>query len=232
MPESQDAGFINQTQYNQYTAAWLELLNSGSDDALRLAFQAPSGARINFSIFSIDQILALVSAADVALIKARFLLMPDAAGQSRFSVALFAVDASGHRLTDYYIPTQAAASTTQAVIPSTEPSTEIPSEEALRWLTDWVAASALATALFATSHGPMHGYNFEVSTFQDPLAGGQPYDDKSLFLNCGLNTEAGATLLVLVVYVGLTGSRAQGSLAGIPEDGTFYDNGTSCPPSP
>ncbi len=231
MQEANDSESISPEQYETYSVAWRELIHSANDDELAQAFQTPASERSNFLTFSIDQIRALVSAVGAALIKARFLLMPDATGQARFSVTLFAVDAKGDPLSAYYIPTQLAATTAQAVESSDEPSTQITPAEALHWLTDWVEADALATAMFTTSHGPLHGYNFEVSTFKDPLAEAHPYDEKNLFLNCGLRTETEITLITLVVYISQIGSRVQGSLAGIPGDGPFYDTGLPCPPA-
>jgi len=229
MPASSDS--ISQQQYDQYTADWAALIHNGNDDALEQAFRVPRVGRITFLTFSIDQILALVSAAEVSHIKARFLLLPEAAGVARFSATLFATDATGERLSEYYIPTSAAATTTQPVKPSPGPSTRIPQAVALSWLTDWVAASLLTTALFTTPSGPLQGCSFEVSTFQDPLAAALPYAGQSLFFNLGLGTTESELAPELVVYINALGSRTQGSIRGLPTDDSFYDSSSRCPPS-
>lgn len=234
MPEYPDT--ITQAQYDEYTANWAALIESGNNDALRQAFQAPNGARFTFLNFSLDQVVALVTAPRVLSIKARFLLMPDSAGTPRFSAALFAADTpakdTSEPLTPYYIPTPAPATTTQPVEPAPGPSTQLPQTEAVRWLSDWANTKpeAFTTDIFATDSGPLHGCNFEVSTFQDPLAAAWPYADKTLFLNLGLIHDPEPTS-DLVVYIGALGSRAQGSVEGLPTDDEYFNGGKACPPN-
>lgn len=237
MPNLTEPGNISPEQYQEYADAWIKLVDSGNQDALTQAFQLPEVARLNFLTFSIDQVVALVSAADAHTIKARFLLIPDeATGRSRFSATLFATDADNKTVTDYYLPTQAPTPpATTGQVATTNESTKLPREEAVRWLTDWVDARALLPAFFASSHGPMHGYNYELSTFTDPLAAAAPYDGKVLFLNLGLEPlldgQAATQLCNLVVYINLSASRTQGSVAGLPADESFYDKGDVCPPA-
>jgi hypothetical protein len=226
--------FITLDQYKQYTAAWEELIASRNNELLQQAFQAPTGARLNFLNFSLDQIVALVTMPGVHSIKARFILMPDAAGVSRASLTLFASDTpakdDAKSLSEYYITTSAAATTTQTVEPAPGPDTKIPYEEAMRWLADWVRTNDFNTEIFTTDSGPLKGFNFEVSTFQDPLAAAPPYEDKSLFLNLGLIQDPEPTA-ALVVYIAPLNSRTQGSIEGLPTDGDYYDQGDMCPPN-
>ncbi len=228
--------FITPEQYDQYTAAWAALIDSGDATALEQAFEAPGGARLNFLNFSLDQIVALVTAPGVRSIKARFLLMPSPASGSRFSVALFAADTpakdTSEPLTPYYIPTPAPATTTQTVEPAPGPSTQLPRAEAVRWLSDWANTTPqdFTTDIFTTDSGPLQGGNFEVSTFQDPLAAAPPYADKTLFLNLGLIQDPEPTA-DLVVYIGALGSRTQGSIEGLPTGDDYYDGLGLCPPN-
>lgn len=234
MPEYPDT--ITQAQYDEYTANWAALIESGDNDALRQAFLAPNGARFTFLNFSLDQVVALVTAHGVLSIKARFLLMPEGASGSRFSVALFAADTPAKNtadpLTPYYIPTPAPATTTQTVDPSSGPDTKIPRPEAVGRLTAWAntPASDFTTAIFTTDTGPLQGCNFEVSTLQDPLAAAPPYANKTLFLNLGLVQDPEPTAN-LVVYIGALGSRTQGSVKGLPGGDDYYNGGTLCPPN-
>ena len=232
MPEYPDT--IDQADYTQYTAAWATLLTSGSAEELAQAFELPGVGRITFLTFSLDQLLVLVSVAEVSHIKARLLLMPDALGVPRFGAALFATDADGGRLSDYYIPTPAAATATQTVEPAAGPSTSIPREQTLDWLTSWLTTTALTTTQFTTPYGPLQGSNFAVATFQDPLAAAPPYADQSLFFNLGLHTAGPglAQTLAPVVYISALTSRTQGTIEGIPIGGGFYDMAVPSPPSP
>lgn len=228
MPEYPDT--IDQDQYNLYTAAWETLVASKNNDLLQQAFQTPNGARLSFLNFSLDQILALVRTPGAHSIKARFLLMPDA----RASLTLFASDTAAKDdvqcLSAYYIPTEIVATTTQTVPPAPGPDTSISYDEANNLLTAWVNIDPFTTDLFTTESGPLKGGNFEVSTFQDPLAAAWPYAEKSLFLNLGLIQDPEPTA-ALFVYIAPLGSRTQGSAAGLPIDGSFYDQVQLCPPN-
>lgn len=232
MPEYPNT--IDQHQYDQYTADWARLIHNRDNDELRQAFEAPNGARLNFLNFSLDQIVALVTTPGVRSIKARFLLMPDAAGASRFSLALFADDTpakdDSHRLSPYYIPTPAVATTAQTVEPAPGPNTQIPRSEAVDWLTAWATTQDFTTDIFTTDYGPLQGGNFEVSTLQDPLAAAPLYADKSLFLNLGLKPDPEPTA-ALVVYIAPLGSRVQGSVVGLPAGEVYYDKNDLCPPN-
>jgi hypothetical protein len=235
MPENQAADFISQGDYDTYIGNWLALVASTDATALPKAFQVPEVSRINFLNFSIDQVTAL-TAPDVALLKARFLAIPDDSKTMRFSTALFGLDADGKRLTEYYVPMppQAGGSTTEPTGSGTSPNPHITRKDALEWLTAWVDASAVTASLFSTPNGPLRGYNFGVSTLKDPLAAAQPTDGKGLFLNLGLHHDPTSPqipqTLDLVLYINMLGSRTQGTLAGLPEDDSYYNGGHACPP--
>jgi hypothetical protein len=230
MPEYPDT--ITPAQYDQYTSDWAALIETGNDDALRPAFQAPNGERFTFLTFSLDQVVALVTAPGARSIKARFLLMPDTMGTPRFSLALFASDEAPDNidtcLSAYYIPTPAQATSTQHVERSAGPDTSVPADEAKQRLNAWVQ-NELTTELFNTDSGPLKGGNFTVSTFQDPLAAAWPYADKTLFVNLGLIYDPELTS-DLVVYIAPLSSRQQGSTAGLPDDG-YYNTMQHCPPN-
>lgn len=236
MPENQAADSISQVQYDQYTTDWAKLVADG--EALAQAFQASGVERINFLTFSIDQISSLVNAPGVALIKARFLYVTDEAASPYFSTTLFALDADGKRLSDYYIPSLPGllpAAPAQPAGPAAGPDTRIARELALEWLTAWVNEEELVPSLFRTLNAPLKGYNFEVSTFEAPLAAAQPYAGKGLFLNLGLHQDPDSPephrMLDLVVYINRLDSRTQGTLAGLPNDESYYNSGMPCPPN-
>lgn len=227
MPEYPD--FITERQYLDYQQAWVNLIKEGDPTKLQTAFALPGVERITFLTFSLDQIATLVTTPGAQSIKARFLLMPD----GRFSLTLFAsdgvADTNDKCLSKYYIPTPAAATTAPQVEPSSGPDTSITVNEATQWLNAWVQ-NELTTELFNTDSGPLQGCNFTVSTFQDPLAAAWPYADKTLFLNLGLLPDPELTS-VLVVYIAPLSSRQQGTTAGLPDAGGYYDQGGLCPPN-
>jgi len=235
MPENQAADSISQEDYDTYTANWLTLVNDPDPTALPKAFQIPEVSRINFLNFTLDQVTALV-APDVVTIKARFLAIADGANVLRFSTALFGLDADNKRLTDYYVPLppQAGGPTTEPASSGTGPNPHISRKDALEWLTAWVDANALTASLFSTPNGPLRGYNFGVGTLKDPLAAAQPTDGKGLFLNLGLHHDPTSPqipqTLDLVLYINMLGSRTQGTLAGAPDDESYYNGGHGCPP--
>lgn len=227
MPEYPD--FITEQQYLDYQQAWVNLIKQGDSAKLQAAFGLPGVERITFLTFSLDQIATLVTTPGVQSIKARFLLMPD----GRASLTLFASDEGPENvakcLSEYYIPTPAAATTAQEVEPSSGPDTRVSAAEAAQWLNDWVQ-NELTTEPFNTDSGPLKGCNFTVSTFQDPLAAAWPYADKTLFLNLGLIPDPELTS-VLVVYIAPLSSRQQGSTEGLPSAGRYYDKSVLCPPN-
>jgi hypothetical protein len=236
MPENQAADFISQGDYDTYIDNWLALVASTDATALPQAFQVPEVNRINFLNFSIDQVTAL-TAPDVALIKARFLAIPDAADIMRFSTALFGLDADGKRLTEYYVPLppQAGPPTTQPTGSAAGAGTHITRKLTVEWLTAWDDTPTTSALFNVLPNATLRGYNFEVSALKDPLAAAQPTAGKGLYLNLGLHQDPYspelAHTLDLVFYINTLGSRAQGTLAGLPEDESFYNAGMPCPPN-
>jgi hypothetical protein len=235
MPENQTADSITQDQYDTYTADWLTLATDST--ALPLAFQVSEVNHINFLNFTIDQVNALV-VSGVTLIKARFLAIEDDQKIKRFSTALFGLGADGNRLTEYYVPLppQAGGPTTQPASSGTSPNPHITRKQALEWLTAWDNTPPTPALFQVAPNTTLRGYNFEVSALKDPLAAAQPTDGKGLFLNLGLHQNPYspdlAYTLDLIFYVNMLGSRAQGTLAGLPEDESYYNGGHACPPQP
>jgi hypothetical protein len=227
MPEYPD--FITEQQYFDYQQAWVNLIKQGDDTKLQTAFALPGVERITFLTFSLDQIATLVTTPGAQSIKARFLLLPD----GRFSLTLFASDSGpdnvAKSLSPYYIPTPAAATTAPQVEPSEGPDTHISQSEAVTRLTAWLT-DELTAETFNTDFGPLQGFNFTVSTFQDPLAAAWPYADKSLFLNLGVIPDPEPTSS-LVVYIAPLSSRRQGSVQGLPDGDGYYNGGGLCPPN-
>lgn len=222
---------ISQDQYNQYTANWLSVL-SGSGPALAQAFSAPGTERLQSLAFPIERIKWLVSAVGVQQIKARFLLVPDAHQQLHFTLALFATDAAGERLSAYYLP-EAYWETTASTATLGDP---IPSSLAATWLANWKAVQEITPALFATSWGPLEGYNFNVSDFVSALFSAQSLQSAKAYLGLGLhefhapnaNAEALTRKFGLVLQLAGPGqAKLEPRNEDLPE---FFDMATPCPP--
>jgi hypothetical protein len=220
---------ISQDQYNQYTANWLSAA-SGSGPTLASAFKAPGIERLLSLAFPIERIKWLVSAVGVRQIKARFLLVPDAHAKLQFTLALFATDAEGARLSAYYLPEAywETAATTDAL------GDPIPSSLAATWLANWTAVPEVTPALFATSWGPLEGYNFDVSDFVSTLFNAQSFESATAYLGFGLHEyhSPTATEAVLTRTFGLVLQLAgPGQTRLAPRDEDFFDMATPCPPN-
>ncbi|MGI4734854.1 MAG: hypothetical protein ACRYG7_06690 [Janthinobacterium lividum] len=109
------AGIINQKHFDRYAAKWLSVLTSRHHEKLRQSFQPnpDKGSRIPRVTFPLEHIIYLISSVGASYIQARFLLMEAqqvtdgsdaaAADQDRFTLALYATNAQGERVSAYYI---------------------------------------------------------------------------------------------------------------------------------
>jgi hypothetical protein len=112
-------GIINQKHFDRYAAKWLSVLSSRHHKKLRHSFQPThdKSSRVRRVTFSLEHIIYLISSVGASHIQARFLLMEAqegksgrdeaAAGQDRFTVALYATNAQGERVSAYYVSNEA-----------------------------------------------------------------------------------------------------------------------------
>ncbi|GAB2849640.1 hypothetical protein [Hymenobacter ruber] len=161
---------LSESDFNQYAAAWKVFAGQPSGTPLTDAFFTSTDSRLLTFNFPLERIQWLVSAVGVRQIKARFLLMPGSA-RKQFSLALFATDATGYRLSAYYLPEQYYA----ADNPDAKVCEPIPDDLASTWQQNWQAAAEITTDMFTTytsdSHDPavLEGYNFEIKDFVSVL---------------------------------------------------------------
>ncbi|GAB3873575.1 hypothetical protein GCM10028824_25390 [Hymenobacter segetis] len=178
---------LSEGDYTQYAAAWKEFAGpSGAN--LTQAFLGPDSNRLEALSFPPERIKWLVSAVGVSQIKARFLLMPGPQGE-RFNLVLFATDATGYRLSAYYLPDPYFTAST----PNGGLGEPIPLDLAADWQKNWHDADDIKADMFisyaATSHEAvtLEGYNFEIKDFVSALFGSASVPGQNLSLGLGLH---------------------------------------------
>jgi hypothetical protein len=157
--------------YEQGVKAWLTQLVNGEPSGLTRSFQNVSGQQVAYLSFPIQSIVELVSASTTGKIFARFVLTPDASGEPRVTLALFAVDSKGLRVSSYYVANEfstAIAAPLKMHAPQVKTGPSAPNEVASvlinHWRQTW-ADTAVSADMFETPYGPLNGYNFEPTDF-------------------------------------------------------------------
>ncbi|RZK90588.1 MAG: hypothetical protein EOO62_34860, partial [Hymenobacter sp.] len=109
---------ISQQSFDAYSARWAEVTNQPDAATLKAVF-LDHGKHITGLGFSMTQIAQLVATIGAAYIKVRFLIKPaDLLGPAQFSLALFATDLLGARVSSYYKPQKVYTDTSAFVCPS------------------------------------------------------------------------------------------------------------------
>ena len=235
------AGIISQEQFDRYAANWLEVVYNADGRTLHESFLGLGQEKVNAITFPLQSIVELVSAVGVHRIKARFLIQTDeATAAPHFTMALFAADELGKRLSSYYVANAhwlSAPAATAPLLPAAAPSTvgkQVANVLAHKWAQSWANAPRVETAMFDNAYGPMNGYTFEVGDFLAPLFKLNSLDDASkLQVNFCLHEFSRPTpdggdqrastfgLTVQVVTTNLFGD----------EWGDIFDMGRPCPPT-
>ena len=162
---------ISEDEYRQYTADWKSIANPLEGPSPAEAFYTPDGVLLLALSFPLQVIQWLVSPVGVRYIKARFLLT-SASDKPQFSIALFATDETGYRLSSYYVPgpySTAKNSDSALEMP-------IPSDLATLWMGQWKTVGASRPdgnitkemfTTYTTDHKSvaLEGYNFKVKDF-------------------------------------------------------------------
>lgn len=181
-PSASTAGIISQQLFDQYSAAWVELINQPSEELQLLGcFLSVDSEGIHLITglgFSTEKIAQLVSTVGAVRIKARFILLPAPAqpGGQQFSLALFATDSLDTRISSYYVPETAYTDTVPFIAPTrpgqlTAHKNQVHYVLAERWRQNWAARqnqtelSGILHSLFETHYGPLRGYTYELSEF-------------------------------------------------------------------
>jgi hypothetical protein len=137
-------GILNQQHFDRYAAKWLSAVTSPHHKKLRRSFQPTDqkASRSQRVTFSLEHIIYLISSVGASYVEARFLLMDAqeaengsddaAAAHNRFTIALYATNAQGERVSAYYVSNEVV--TTYPVrnpLPSQELSATQPEAAAL-----------------------------------------------------------------------------------------------------
>jgi hypothetical protein len=182
---SQPSPYLQPTEFNKNSAAWTDAVSQGTSTSLLPYFVNGSVKpvtpppkllhKLQYVVFSVDDMVALVSTPGARYIRAQFVLLPaDLVGGVHFTVVLFALDSQRGRISAYYKGGVTSGSTNP--IPVTQPSNNsgggngaLPIDLVQTWITNWQNASDVKPELFSTNYGPLQGYIFELDDFIDPL---------------------------------------------------------------
>ena len=194
------AGVLNPTDFKIGTDLWDATCRAGGPNLTDCLLNPGTTTRLTGVAFPVMQIVELVSAVGVQGIRARFVVLLDKQQKPRFSVALFAVGANEVVLSSYYLADrywQSGAVPLAASVPRRSklardvPKHELPVALAAYWLSNWNDVPnryPTSSALFTSAGQAMHGYNFALSDFIDPLRGLNEYKDQVLVMSFGLHT--------------------------------------------
>lgn len=213
-------------QFEQYAAEWQKIASGAEGRALEQYFTAPGHGRRTYASLPVQHLVWLVSTVGIAYVRTRFLAIAHDDHPTRFALALFATDAEGKRLSAYYLAdVEDDGSTLQQL-----PATQVPHDLVKTWLHNWAAAPAITPALFATAHGPLQGYTFEMGDFLEPLFTAQPFGDQTLRISFGLHeyypAEGPLTQTFGLVLRLHDPKKLDGDGSGDP----FFDMSSPCPP--
>jgi hypothetical protein len=241
---------LTQFEFDAAAIAWASFIQNASPGEVQALFQAGNGASflyqtsVSFDLTGTatapSYLAALLSTPGIAQVNIRFVLLPlaepsaDAPAPPRFRLVLYAADERGGRLSAYY---QSDAAW-QEIAPLADSGGLVPYNLIKGWLNAWAegaVAQQLRPALFATTYGPLQGYNFELRDFLDPLFAVKSFTDQRLFIRFGLKTyypaypealAAPAQTFGLVVRLYSPSSGADGAELSGPS----YDLSVQVPP--
>ena len=194
------AGVLNPTDYQAGADLWMRTRAAGGTDLVDCLLVPGTTTRLAGVAFPVMQIVELVSAVGVLGIRARFVVLRDKDQKLRFSVVLFAVGANETVLSSYYLAERywpsgtvplAVASPQRSRLTRAVPKHALPVALAAYWLSNWNNVPnryATSPALFTSAGQAMHGYNFAVSDFMDPLRGLNEFGNQVLAMTFGLHT--------------------------------------------
>ncbi len=241
------AGVLSPTDYQAAADLWMTTRAAGGPNLTNCLLVPNTTTRLPAVYFPVMQIVELVSAVGVKNIRARFVVLRDDKQQLRFSVALYAAAADGTVLSSYYLanrywqsgalPLVASVSRRSKLVRNV-PKHALPVTLAAYWLSNWNETPyryAVSPDLFTSAGQAMHGYNFALSDFMDPLRGLNSYKGQGLAMNFGLHTflnfngKVDAPVATFGVMLQMTNTTEKDE-EGVEDE--LYDVGTPCPPAP
>ncbi|MGI4739065.1 MAG: hypothetical protein ACRYG7_28185 [Janthinobacterium lividum] len=186
---------LDQHQFDKYAAAWSRHVSHHQD--LTSVFQQPDGSPLRALSLSFEALQYLLSTVGARRIKAQFLLKKDdQSGEKLFTVALYATDALGGRISAYYqtqylpappAPVEHADDLGETMLAADDPGTQIPNALVQTWVTNWKNASSVTAAMFGSNYGPLTGYTFDIGDFLNSFFYANKFKNKELLLLFGLH---------------------------------------------
>lgn len=258
-PSASIAGILSQQLFDQYSTAWVELINQPSEELQLLGcFTHADSAGIHLITglgFSTEKITQLVSTIGAVRIKARFILLPalNQPGGQQFSLALFATDSLDTRVSSYYVPEVTYTDTATFIAPTRPGQLAVHKNQvhyvlAERWRQNWAARQSQTDSseslhdLFETHYGPLRGYTYELSEFIVLFQLLKALNDGSMLrISFVLHdyyqpdpTTSGDELtntFALVLQIQRSGLKADGCYDDYMDgDDPITNNGMPCPP--
>lgn len=189
--------YLQPTAYNKAAAAWTDAVSQG----LTLLPYFSNGSliepiipihKLQYVVFSVEDVLALVSTVGARYIRAQFVLLPSEPGAVRFTVVLYALDSQRGRISAYYAGSIAKGSMDPILVkdPASDPGGNgaLPVDLVRRWITGWQDVTDIAVDMFSTNYGPLQGYIFNLDDFIDPLFPSGSTTDHELRVYFGLHS--------------------------------------------
>lgn len=245
---------LPQKDFADYAAAWATFIASASAAEVQQLFRAAESklAQLFVSFDLRSAIIPLLSTVGIELVRTRFVLLPAGPSEAtRFGLAIYAADAQGGRISAYYLGTSGWTDLVPQ-LKTCEPLSNssaaelkglVPFDLAKSWVCNWcwaVEAQALDAAAFATSYGPLQGYDFELGDFLDPLFQMQNPEASAVRAVFGLkryypaypeNLEQPTSTFELVMRLySPKGSGGNPDVLGGNGGGPSYDQSTPNPP--
>ena len=235
------------TDFSAAADLWMSTRAAGGLNLTNCLLKPGTTTRLAGVAFPVMQIAELVSAVGVLGIRARFVVLLDRQQQPRFSVALFAVGANNTVLSSYYLAERywqpggyppTASVPRRAKVSRSVPKHALPVTLAAYWLSNWNDVPnryPTSPDLFTSAGQPMHGYNFALSDFIDPLRGLNALGNQMLVMSFGLHTflnfngrvDAPVATFGLMLQIANSSSKDE---AGVEDE--VFDVAVPCPPGP
>lgn len=254
------ANILSPKKFARRAARWAIYVSKTNSEDLRRCFFNGEEKRLQFLSFSTRHLASLVSTVGIRHIQVRFLVDPPSkdglVGKARFTMALYATDALGARVSAYYLPVD-EASASAAPAPekglaaesesgALEVGGQAPHDLVKGWVTNWASAPEITSDMFFNSYGPLQGYTFSLDDFLQELFTAQPFTDEQMVrISFGLHEYYPAVAvnsgpvqtfgLVLRVFpapapkAATPRSEAYGAAAA-QSAAPFFDLSTPCPP--
>ncbi len=231
-------GILGQSLFDQYAANWLAIISKPDAAALQQSFVVADDQPLLAGVsFPMERMAQLVGTVGAVTIKARFVIMPPVAGgRPLFSVALFAADSLGARLSSYYVPDQFLTGPLVVAQGSAGATmvhrNQIANSLGQRWARNWRDVRDVEPEFFASHYGPLRGYTFELGEFMAPFFRLDDLDGVSLRLSFVLHdyyqpSPTGDDVLAYTFALVLRLDRGEKLL----DDGDpLMDTAQPCPP--